>query len=76
MVLSSPVPESSSSSSRVTLIFPAGREYLWVSSESAVAGWQVGEVVLFRNSRWLVVARDRQPQGLTVTLGPPAVSRT
>jgi hypothetical protein len=55
---------------RVTLVLPAGREYIWANGESAVANWQVGEVVMFRNGRWLVVARDTEQEGLTVTLRP------
>jgi hypothetical protein len=72
MVSSTPLSPAGSPTSRVTLVFPSGREYLWVSSESAVAAWQVDDIVVFRNSRWLVVGRHEEPDGLTVTLSPPA----
>lgn len=57
--------------SRVTVVVPEGRELIWVSRESAVRDWEVGEIVRYRNSRWRVVSRRaEQPDALTVTLGP------
>jgi hypothetical protein len=59
------------SSSRVTVVSPEGRELIWLSHDSVVTSWEVGQVVIFRNGRWRVLARQaREADALTVTLGP------
>jgi hypothetical protein len=35
---------------------------------SAIAGWQVGEVIFFRNRHWRVVERSDEPEAVTMTL--------
>ena len=57
--------------SRVTVVSPDGRELMWTTRESAVAAWQVGQVVSFRNSRWQVVERSvGHGDSVTLRLGP------
>lgn len=66
-----PVSGNGPSSSRVTVVSPEGRELIWLSHDSAVTSWEVGQVVVFRNSHWRVLARRvQEADALTVTLGP------
>jgi len=60
-------PSSGHLGSRVTVVSPEGRELMWTTRESAVATWQVGQIVSFRKSRWQVIER-RAEHGDTVTL--------
>jgi hypothetical protein len=70
-VIPPPASGNGHSSSRVTVVSPEGRELIWLSHESAVTSWEVGQVVVFRNSHWRVLARQAQEaDALTVTLGP------
>lgn len=66
-----PAATNGSPPSRVTVVFPKGREHIWVSGASAAASWEIGQIVLIRNSEWRVV--DRRVDGsdaVTVTLDP------
>jgi hypothetical protein len=66
-----PVSGNRHSSSRVTVVSPEGRELMWLSQDSAVTSWEVGQIVVFRNTQWRVLARRAQEaDALTVTLGP------
>ncbi len=48
------------------------RELVWISRDSSTVGWQVGEVVSFRNGRWRVVERAEDDGGtVTLTLAYP-----
>jgi hypothetical protein len=51
----------------VALRFPDRRELCWMGT-SAIAGWQVGEVIFFRNRHWRVVERSDEPEAVTMTL--------
>jgi hypothetical protein len=66
-----PAATNGSPPSRVTVVFPSGREHIWVSGASAAASWEIGQIVLIRKSEWRVV--DRRVDGfdaVTVTLDP------
>jgi hypothetical protein len=52
----------------VAVHFPGGREFLWVSPDSPVARWQVGESVVFRNSPCVVSERTERDGSLELTL--------
>ena len=55
--------------SRVAIHFPEGRELLWVTADSPVYGWDVGQAVVHRNDTWVVLGRIETTEGLTLTLG-------
>jgi hypothetical protein len=63
--------EGSGSVSRVTLEFPEGRELVW-GSESVMATWQIGDVVVIRHDTWRVLGRthELETESVTLTLGP------
>ena len=66
-----PIPATGSPASRVTVVFPDGREHIWVSNESTLTSWEIGQIVVFRNSRWRVTGRRaEESDALTLTLGP------
>jgi hypothetical protein len=52
----------------VVVELPAGRELLWLSPNAAMAAWQVGDAVVFRNKRWLVTRRADESETLHLTL--------
>jgi hypothetical protein len=54
--------------SRVALRLPGRREMLWIGADAVMTGWEVGEVVVFRNSRWRVLDRTCDGDTLTLTL--------
>jgi hypothetical protein len=44
---------------------------MWTTRESSVAAWQVGQIVLFRSSRWQVIERRvEHTDSVTLRLGP------
>jgi hypothetical protein len=55
--------------SRVTIHYPEGRELLWVTADSPVFGWQVGQAIVHRNDTWVVLGRTESTESLTLTLG-------
>jgi hypothetical protein len=63
--------EEKSLKSIVAVNFPGGREFMWVAPDSPIACWQVGEAVVFKNSRWRVLGRVEQADSLNLTLGLP-----
>jgi hypothetical protein len=60
--------------SMIALHFPDGRELLWVTRDSPLFAWQVGQPVVFRNTEWIVVGRaDSERDGsITLRLGVAA----
>lgn len=56
----------------VTIHSPEGRVFLWLSTESTVMSWQVGDAVDFRNGSWVVLDRTEERDSLQLTLGVAA----
>jgi hypothetical protein len=54
--------------SRVTIHLPQGRELLWVTPDSPIVAWEVGQAVAFRNESWIVLRRAEDDQSLSLTL--------
>jgi hypothetical protein len=54
---------------RVTINSPDGRVFLWLSAESPVMRWQVGDAVDFRSGSWVVLDRTEEGESLSLTLG-------
>jgi hypothetical protein len=68
--VTTPSPSNGHLGSRVTVVSPDGRELMWTSRESAVATWQVGQIVSFRNGRWQVIERRAEhADAVTFRLG-------
>ena len=66
-----PLSSNGHSSFRVTVVSPEGRELMWLSHDSVVTRWEVGQVVAFRHGHWRVLARQAdEADSLIVTLGP------
>jgi hypothetical protein len=42
---------------------------MWIDSGSAIAQWQVGEVVDYRNGSWRVLGRVEDSESVSLTLG-------
>jgi hypothetical protein len=55
--------------SRITIHYPESREMLWVTADSPVYGWEVGQAVVHRNDTWVVLERTDRADSLTLTLG-------
>ena len=66
------LPRSEKGQSVVTIQYPEGREFLWLTSDSPVLNWQIGEAVVFKNSPWVVLGRTEQAESLSLTLGGAA----
>ena len=66
------LPRSGESRAVVTIHSPEGRVFLWLSAESPVMSWQVGDAVDFRNSSWVVLDRIEEGESLSLTLGVAA----
>lgn len=64
-------PESENSQLRIALHFPEGRELLWVTEDSPLHAWEVGQRVVFRNNAWVVLARTENEgdESITFRLG-------
>lgn len=62
-----PLP-SEANLSVVVIETPEGREFLWLSTGSPIAGWQIGDDVRYRNGSWHVVGRTDDGRSLTLTL--------
>jgi hypothetical protein len=54
--------------SLIALHFPGGRELLWVTHDSPLFGWEVGQSVVFRNAAWTVLGRTRNDRDDSITL--------
>ena len=54
----------------VVVELPKGREFVWPSSIASMVGWQIGERVTYRGSRWTVVSRANGSDVVTVELAP------
>jgi hypothetical protein len=52
----------------VVIETPGGREFLWLSAGSPIAGWQIGDDVSYRNGSWRVVERADDGRSTTLTL--------
>jgi hypothetical protein len=52
----------------VTVSFPEGREYYWLGTDSPMRQWQVGQRVIVRSQRWVVVARSESAGSLILRL--------
>jgi hypothetical protein len=64
-------PESENSQLRIALHFPDGRELLWVTEDSPLNSWDVGQRVVFRSNDWVVLARTENEgdESITFRLG-------
>jgi hypothetical protein len=60
---------SENGKSLIALHFPAERELLWVTQNSPLFGWEVGQSVVFRNTSWVVLGRKESETSITLTLG-------
>jgi hypothetical protein len=63
------LPRTGERQSVVTIHSPEGRVFLWLSTESTVMSWQVGDAVDFRNRSWVVLDRTEERDSLQLTLG-------
>lgn len=61
---------------RLALRFPEDRELLWIRDDAPIVGWQVGDVVSFRNTEWCVVWRSEADDSVTLTLATPEEARS
>ena len=53
----------------VTINFPEGREFYWPGVDSPMRQWQVGQRVVARSERWVVLARSESAGSVILTLG-------
>jgi hypothetical protein len=60
---------SDNGQSLIALHFPDGRELLWVTKDSPLFRWDVGQPVVFRNISWIVLGRSENEDFITLKLG-------
>jgi hypothetical protein len=60
-----------SGKSVVSVEIKGSRELLWLSVDSPVFEWQVGDAVVFRSSSWRVTSRAEHDHSVVFVLAEP-----
>ena len=58
---------SGNSQLRIALHFPDGSELLWVTTDSPLVGWVVGQAVTVRSTSWVVLGRTENEGDGSIT---------